>query len=77
MNAGETVALVGGSGCGKSTLLQLLQRMYEPGAGSVRVDGLRLGDLDLHHYRTSIGEYLPRRAVRSGIRSGAGRLRAG
>ena len=32
---GTTVALVGNSGCGKSTCLQLLQRFYDPVAGSV------------------------------------------
>lgn len=59
IKAGETVALIGGSGCGKSTVLQLLQRLYEPDSGSVRVDGHRLCDLHLHHYRTSIGECRP------------------
>lgn len=32
---GETVALVGSSGCGKSTCVQLVQRFYDPVAGSV------------------------------------------
>jgi ABC-type oligopeptide transport system ATPase subunit len=32
---GQTVALVGPSGCGKSTCIQLLQRFYEPSAGTV------------------------------------------
>lgn len=57
VGAGETVALVGGSGCGKSTLLQLLQRLYVPDTGTVSVDGHRLADLHLHHYRSSIGRY--------------------
>ncbi|KAL0858959.1 hypothetical protein ABMA27_011375, partial [Loxostege sticticalis] len=55
VNAGETVALVGGSGCGKSTLLQLLQRLYEPDSGHITVDGHRLTELDVHHFRSSIG----------------------
>lgn len=37
---GETVALVGASGCGKSTVVQLVQRFYDPDAGSVSERGL-------------------------------------
>ncbi|CAH0712783.1 unnamed protein product, partial [Brenthis ino] len=55
VNAGETVALVGGSGCGKSTLLQLLQRAYEPDSGNISFDGEKLNNLHLHHFRRSIG----------------------
>lgn len=55
IDAGETVALVGGSGCGKSTLLQLLQRAYEPDSGNITVDGEKLNSLHLHHFRRSIG----------------------
>jgi ABC-type bacteriocin/lantibiotic exporter with double-glycine peptidase domain len=35
IHPGQTVALVGPSGCGKSTCIQLLQRFYEPTAGTV------------------------------------------
>lgn len=43
---GETVALVGPSGAGKSTVFQMLLRFYDPGTGTVRLDGLdtRLAD---------------------------------
>lgn len=36
---GTTCALVGASGAGKSTLLALLQRLYEPQGGAIRIDG--------------------------------------
>ena len=39
VNAGETVAFVGGTGAGKSTLLSLVPRFYDPTAGRVLVDG--------------------------------------
>ncbi len=37
--AGSTVALIGPSGSGKSTLMNLLQRLYDPQAGRVLIDG--------------------------------------
>ncbi len=37
--AGTTCALVGATGAGKSTLFWLLQRLYEPQSGSIRIDG--------------------------------------
>jgi len=36
---GEVVAVVGPTGSGKTTLLDLLLRLHEPGAGSIRIDG--------------------------------------
>ncbi len=35
---GETLALVGSSGCGKSTVVSLLERFYDPTAGTILVD---------------------------------------
>jgi subfamily B ATP-binding cassette protein MsbA len=37
--AGTTCALVGATGAGKSTLFWLLQRLYEPAAGRISIDG--------------------------------------
>ena len=43
--AGQTVALVGATGAGKSTLARLMCRFYDPGQGSVRLDGVDLREL--------------------------------
>ncbi len=43
---GETVAVVGPSGAGKSTLFQLIQRFYDPQAGTIRLDGVPLPEAD-------------------------------
>ena len=37
---GERIAIVGATGNGKTTLLSLLLRLYEPSAGSIRIDGI-------------------------------------
>ena len=48
---GETVAIVGPSGSGKSTFANLVPRFYDPIAGSIRLDGHDLKDLDLASLR--------------------------
>ncbi len=51
----QTVALVGPSGCGKSTVIQLIQRFYDPGAGSVSLDGVDLKNINIGWLRDQIG----------------------
>ena len=36
---GETVVIIGASGSGKTTFLRCLNRLEEPSAGTVRLDG--------------------------------------
>jgi ATP-binding cassette, subfamily B, bacterial len=43
--AGQTVALVGETGAGKTTVARLVARFYDPGEGSVLLDGTDLRDL--------------------------------
>ena len=53
----ELVFVIGPSGSGKSTLLRCLNRLEEPSAGSVMVDGVDLLDArtDINHARQRIG----------------------
>jgi subfamily B ATP-binding cassette protein MsbA len=52
---GKTYALVGASGAGKSTILSLILRLYDPTAGSVRIDGYDLRKVTQHSVREQIG----------------------
>ena len=49
------VALVGASGAGKSTLISLLLRFYDPQAGSIHIDGVSLGELEISSWRKRVG----------------------
>ena len=51
---GERVALVGPSGAGKSSVLALLLRFYDPQAGSIRLDGVDLREIDPQQVRRQI-----------------------
>lgn len=42
--AGQFAAIVGSSGSGKSTLAKLLQKLYTPSTGIIRIDGISLSD---------------------------------
>lgn len=44
---GTSHALVGPSGCGKSTTVKLVERFYDPRAGSVTLDGVDLHELNV------------------------------
>ena len=52
---GQKVALVGESGCGKSTTVNLIERLYEPTAGEVLIDGVNVKEYDLKYLRSLIG----------------------
>lgn len=53
--AGRTVAFVGLSGSGKTTLVALLQRLYDPSVGTVKLDGHDVRTLDSTWFRSQLG----------------------
>ncbi len=72
---GTSVALVGQTGAGKSTAMNLLQRLWDPVSGAIRVDGQDLRDVSLESLRRSIGvvfqeSMLFNRSIRENLRIG-------
>jgi len=55
IEAGQTIAIVGGVGSGKSTLLQIIPRLVETERGMVQIDEIPIHDIDLKNLRGSIG----------------------
>ena len=42
INKGELVVLIGPSGCGKTTLLKMINRLIDPTAGQILINGTQL-----------------------------------
>jgi ATP-binding cassette, subfamily B, multidrug efflux pump len=55
VNPGETVALVGHTGSGKTSIISLLNRLYEPQQGQVRIDDMDIAGYKLDALRSNIG----------------------
>ncbi|MET0063249.1 MAG: type I secretion system permease/ATPase [Candidatus Thiodiazotropha endolucinida] len=58
ISSGEKVAIIGKVGCGKTTIEKLMQGLYDPDSGAVRIDGTDLRQVDPADLRRSIG-YVP------------------
>ena len=54
VKAGQTVAIVGPTGSGKSTLIGLLQRVREPEAGAILIDGIDISNVTRASLRRQI-----------------------
>ena len=72
VKAGEVIGIVGHSGSGKSTLTKLIQRLYVPESGKVKVDGADLALVDPAWLRQQVGvvmqeNFLFNRSVRDNI----------
>ena len=52
---GETLVLLGSSGCGKTTTLKMINRLIEPTAGRIQIDGQDVLDQDPIQLRRRVG----------------------
>jgi len=69
---GTILGVMGRSGSGKTTLTRLLQGLHPNYEGAIKIDGMDLREIDLHHLRTSIGvvpqeNFLFRGSIRENI----------
>ena len=64
--AGATVGILGGTGSAKTTLVQLIPRLYDATAGSVRVGGRDVREYDLGVLRDSVAMVLQNNLLFSG-----------
>ena len=64
--AGATVGVIGGTGAAKTTLVQLIPRLYDATAGTVKVGGCDVRDYDLTALRDAVGIVLQKNLLFSG-----------
>ena len=55
---GSTLGIVGPSGSGKTTLTRMLQKVYFPSTGTIRINNCYLNELDTAHLRQNMGVVL-------------------
>jgi osmoprotectant transport system ATP-binding protein len=55
VEADQLVVILGPSGCGKTTLLKMVNRLYEPTAGKIYLDGTDIRKLKVTELRQQIG----------------------
>lgn len=66
IQAGQTVGIIGGTGEGKSTLVQMIPRLYDVLAGSVRVSGHDVREYGLTALRDGVSMVLQKNMLFSG-----------
>jgi ATP-binding cassette subfamily B protein len=74
---GTIFGIMGRSGSGKTTITRLLQGLNPNYEGIIKIDGMDLREIDLHHLRTSIGVVAQENFLFSGsVRENIGIARA-
>lgn len=64
--SGMTVGILGGTGSSKSSLVQLIPRLYDTTAGTVKVGGVDVKDYDLDTLRNTVAMVLQKNVLFSG-----------
>ena len=55
---GDKIAIIGETGAGKTTIVKLLMRFYDIDSGSIKIDGVDIGEYDKNSLRSLIGMVL-------------------
>jgi osmoprotectant transport system ATP-binding protein len=55
IKAGQLVVFIGPSGCGKTTLLKMINKLIQPSAGKIFVNGRDISSIDAIELRRNIG----------------------
>ncbi len=64
--SGMTVGILGGTGSSKTSLVQLIPRLYDATAGSVKIGGVDVREYDLESLRESVAMVLQKNTLFSG-----------
>lgn len=66
IRSGETIGIIGGTGCGKSSLVNLISRLYDASAGTVKVGGRDVKEYDMEVLRNEVSVVLQKNVLFSG-----------
>lgn len=66
IKSGETIGIIGGTGSGKSSFVNLICRLYDTSAGSVKVGGVDVKKYDTEALRNSVSVVLQKNVLFSG-----------
>lgn len=66
IKSGETIGVLGGTGSGKSSFIQLISRLYDTTAGTVKVGGVDVRDYDIETLRDAVSVVLQKNELFSG-----------
>ena len=66
IRSGETIGIIGGTGSSKSSLVNLISRLYDVNAGSVKVGGVDVRDYDVEKLRSEVSVVLQKNVLFSG-----------